>query len=288
MAGPAPTARLESLLGTTISAVTDLGRSHAWTLLRVRTADGRDLFVKAAIGHHDSDGVLDAEAAGLRWLGRATPDGLVPAVSAADSGLLVLPWLTETAPTAAAAERFGRELAALHTTSPEYFGAGWPGWIATVPQDNRIETGAWGDWYARRRLAPLLPIAAPRLGPGGVRTVERVLAEIDRLAGPAEPPSHIHGDLWSGNVLWTECGARLIDPAAHGGHRETDLAMLALFGAPHLDRILAAYREVAPPAAGWQERVPLHQLYPLLVHVVLYGGSYVGRTVAAAAAALGE
>ncbi|MBB5787000.1 fructosamine-3-kinase [Jiangella mangrovi] len=84
----------------------------------------------------------------------------------------------------------------------------------------------------------------------------------------------IHGDLWAGNVLWTERDAHLVDPAAHGGHRETDLAMLTLFGLPHLDRVLAAYDEAAPLAPGWRERTALHQLHPVLVHAVLFGGSY--------------
>src|SRR5690606_11979346 len=91
---------------------------------------------------------------------------------------------------------------------------------------------------------------------------------------------------WSGNVLWSPDGAVLIDPAAHGGHRETDLAMLALFGCPHLDAVLAAYDEAAPLAAGWRDRVPLHQLFPLLVHVVLFGGGYAAQAAAAARAAL--
>ncbi|MCX4092856.1 fructosamine kinase family protein [Nocardia sp. alder85J] len=284
----APTARLEALLGVPIVAVGEVGRGPTGTLSRARSATGAEYFVKAATAHRDSGGALTAEVAGLRWLGQVAPAGLIPEVWSDGHGLLVLPWLTETAPTAAAADRFGRELAALHTASPGRFGGGWPGWIATVPQDNTIDPGEWGDWYARRRLAPLLPAAAPRLGARGVALLDRVVAEIDRLAGPPEPPGRIHGDLWSGNVLWTESGVRLVDPAAHGGHRETDLAMLALFGAPRLDRILAAYREVAPLADGWQRRVPLHQLYPLLVHVVLFGGSYAARTVAAAEAVLGE
>ena len=97
------------------------------------------------------------------------------------------------------------------------------------------------------------------------------------VAAPAEPPARLHGDLWSGNVLWAPDGAWLIDPAAHGGHRETDLAMLALFGCPHLDRVLAAYDEAAPLADGWRDRVPLHQLFPLLVHVVLFGRGYAAQ-----------
>ena len=104
------------------------------------------------------------------------------------------------------------------------------------------------------------------------------------MAAPTEPPARLHGDLWSGNVLWAPDGAWLIDPAAHGGHRETDLAMLALFGCPHLDHVLAAYDETAPLADGWRARVPTHQLFPLLVHVVLFGRSYTAQAVAAARA----
>jgi fructosamine-3-kinase len=106
------------------------------------------------------------------------------------------------------------------------------------------------------------------------------------VAGPAEPPSRIHGDCWSGNVLWSGGRGWLVDPAAHGGHRETDLAMLALFGAPHLTEIMAAYQDAAPLADGWQARVPLHQLHPLLVHVCLFGNSYAGPARAAARAVL--
>jgi fructosamine-3-kinase len=151
--------------------------------------------------------------------------------------------------------------------------------------------GQWAGWYAERRLVPFLRRGARSLGRDGVGLVERVIEEIEDLAGPPEPPSRIHGDLWSGNVLWTarrgSAGrAMLIDPAAHGGHRETDLAMLALFGAPSLGRILAAYDEALALADGWRERVPLHQLHPLLVHVALFGAGYRAQTVEAARAAL--
>ncbi|MFD0898852.1 fructosamine kinase family protein [Actinomadura sediminis] len=284
---PGVRSRLARLLGTDVASVHDLGASHAWTLHRASLADGRDVFVKA-LGDSSSAGVFAAEAAGLRWLGAAGPDVPVAEVVAADERLLVLPWLPSAPPGPAAAERLGRELAALHTTSrPDVYGAPWPGFIADLPLDNTPDDRPWPRWYAERRLAPFVPLAAPHLPAADVRLVERVVDEAESLAGPSEPPSRIHGDLWSGNVRWTGERAVLIDPAAHGGHRETDLAMMALFGTPLLDRILAAYDEAAPLAAGWRARVPLHQLHPLLVHVALFGGSYRASLMDAVRAALG-
>lgn len=272
---------LAGLLGTGVESMTDLGISHEWRLYRARVADGREVFVKYTA---ERTGVLAAEAAGLRWLAEPAV-ALVPEVLAADDRMLVLPWLPAEPPSDAAAERFGRELASLHASGAAAFGAPWRGFIARLPLDNTAGTD-WPEWYADRRLAPFLDRAAPVLGGSGVALLERVIQRIDTLAGPAEPPSRIHGDLWSGNVRWAGDRAWLIDPAAHGGHRETDLAMLALFGAPRLSRVIAAYQEVSPLAEGWQARVPLHQLHPLLVHVVLFGGSYRAGALEAARAAL--
>ena len=111
------------------------------------------------------------------------------------------------------------------------------------------------------------------------------------LVGPPENPARLHGDLWSGNLLWSadDVGSPavwLIDPAAYGGHRESDLAMLRLFGAPFLDEILRSSDEAYPLADGWLQRVALHQVYPLLVHTVLFGGGYARQAVAAAREAL--
>jgi fructosamine-3-kinase len=226
--------------------------------------DGRQVFAK--IG--PASGVFASEAAGLRWLGEAIT---VPEVVEAGPDRLVLSWVPQEAPTAEAALRFGRDLARLHRAGAAGFGAPWPGFIAELPMDN-TPAGDWPSFYARRRVLPFLRQA--RLPARDVALVERAVERFPEVAGPPEPPARIHGDLWSGNVLWSGGSGVLIDPAAHGGHRETDLAMLALFGLPYLDRVLGAYQEEFPLAEGWRERVPLHQLHPLLVHVVLYGGSY--------------
>ncbi|KWW97835.1 fructosamine kinase [Carbonactinospora thermoautotrophica] len=274
--------RLERLLGVRVREVQDLGMNHRWRLHRAVLADGRPVFVKSGkVG-----ALFAAEAAGLRWLGEAGAVP-VPQVLAVDEETLVLPWLESEPATAPAAERFGRELAALHAAGAESFGASWPGFIAELPMDN-TPGSSWPSWYAERRVLPFLRAAVDRggLSKDDARLVERVVERIEALAGPAEPPSRIHGDCWSGNVLWAGGRGWLVDPAAHGGHRETDLAMLALFGAPFLDRILAAYQEVSPLADGWRARVPLHQLHPLLVHVVLFGRGYRSAVVEAARAAL--
>ncbi len=168
-------------------------------------------------------------------------------------------------PTRAAAEEFGRRLTVLHAAGADAFGSPPPGGpadalIGRAPMRN-VPAPSWPAWYARDRVLPYVRAArdAGTLDAAEVAVLERAAA---RVAAPAEPPARLHGDLWSGNVLWAPDGAWLIDPAAHGGHRETDLAMLALFGCPHLDRVLAAYDEAAPLADGWQTRVPTPPAVP--------------------------
>ncbi|MEQ3552388.1 fructosamine kinase family protein [Pseudonocardia nematodicida] len=244
-------------------------------------------------------GSIPAEAAGLRWLAEAHAGGgpPVPDVLGADDDLLVTALVPPGRPSPTAATELGRRLAALHAAGAEAFGCPPPGgpaeaWIGHTGMRNRPHPGPWGDWFAADRVLPYLRTARDRgdLDPGGAAVIERVCDRIGGLAGPDEPPARLHGDLWSGNVLWSspvgspgrDTEAWLIDPAAHGGHRESDLAMLALFGLPHLDTLLAAYDEAAPLADGWRGRVALHQLFPLLVHTVLFGGGYGAQAVAAA------
>jgi fructosamine-3-kinase len=241
----------------------------------------------------EAPAAVRAEAAGLRWLGAAGAVA-VPAVHGHEGSWLITELVAEGRASTGAAERFGRGLAALHAAGAPAFGAPPPGgpadaYIGLAPMRNVPGTD-WPSWYAEHRVLPYLRAAVDR---GSLRTaktavVERVCERLPELAGPAEPPARLHGDLWNGNVLWGADGnARLIDPAAHGGHRETDLAMLRLFGCPHLERVLDGYQDVAPLAAGWQDRVPLHQLFPLLVHAVLFGRGYAQQALTAARAALG-
>lgn len=239
------------------------------------------------------DGFFAVEVAGLAWL--AEPGALaVPAVVELAKDHLVLERVTQVAPTASAADALGRGLAAVHRAGAPHHGAppaGWlgDGFIATLPLPHRLvdDGSGWGSFYAAARLAPYLRLARENgaIDDAGARTLDRVCARLTdgSLSLPAERPARLHGDLWGGNVLWSPTGPVVIDPAAHGGHRETDLAILALFGLPRLDRVLAAYHESWPLADGWHDRVGLHQLHPLLVHAALFGGGYGARAVAAAA-----
>ncbi len=251
-----------------------------------RAASGTDVFVKRRVDA--PPGYFAVEAAGLRWLAEA-PGGVrvVQPLSVHDDRL-VLPRLPEVVPTAAAAEELGRRLARTHAAGAAHHGSGPDGWqgdgyIGPLVLPLRPGT-AWGPWYAEHRLLPYLRNAHDAGAVTGeqsaviARLLDRLVAEPD-LAGDVETPARLHGDLWTGNVMWTGDGVVLVDPAAHGGHRETDLAMLALFDLPHLGSVLAAYDEAAPLAAGWRERVGLHQVHPLLVHAVLFGGGY-GRHAA--------
>jgi len=249
-------------------------------------------FVKT--NHSAPPGFFALEAAGLCWL---AVDGGVPCaqVVAHDERSLTLGRLDSVAPTRTAAMDFGSRLAVTHNAGALLFGAGPEGWTGDGyfgPLSEPLPMSllghvAWGEFYAEERLRPMAELAEWRLSADAMRSIDGV---IDRCrAGDYDDddrPARLHGDLWSGNVMWTDDGVVLIDPAAHGGHRETDLAMLALFGCPYLDEVLSGYQSVRPLREGWRERVGLHQLYPLLAHVVLFGGGYGRQAEAAAAEAL--
>lgn len=233
-------------------------------------------------------GFFAAEAAGLRWLADARGARIARVLDVAE-GRIALERIDETGPTAQAADAFGAALAATHDAGARAFGSPPPGWEGDIFIGRRVQparpTATWGAFYAVQRVEPFLPIAlaAGSLSASGVEVVERACALVAEGAfDDDEPPARLHGDLWAGNVLWASDGVVLIDPAAHGGHRETDLAMLALFGCPFLDRVLAAYDRAHPLREGWRDRVPVHQLHPLAVHAAGHGLSY-GRALVDAA-----
>jgi len=252
---------------------------------------------------------LEGEAAALRWLAEAMPNGGIPIAEVVS----VSPFeLTEkrvvaAAPSKQAAERAGAALAIMHAAGAPWWGAPPTGWqgayriadslTPTVSEEDAPST--WGAFFAQWRVLSYAEQARDVgvLTRDEVAIVERVADRLKEGIYDAPQPvmlqangmqvARIHGDLWSGNLLWDAdssngVGAILIDPMAHGGHAETDLAMLALFGCPYLERIIAAYNEVSPLADGWRERVRLHQLAPLLHHCALFGRSYVPETLAAA------
>ncbi|WP_433871935.1 fructosamine kinase family protein [Saccharopolyspora sp. CA-218241] len=277
------------ITGREVADLRPLGGGDTSAAVRAVLDDGAVVFAKAAPA--DLPGAAEAEAASLSWL--AEPGTVaVPEVRGQDGRWLVTEHVGSGSPSVAAAERLGRGLAELHAAGAEAFGTPPPGgpvdaWIGLAPMRNRTAED-WPAFYAEHRIEPYLRRAVDTgaLPARDARPIERVRDELPALAGPAEPPARLHGDLWTGNVLWADDAAWLIDPAAHGGHRETDLAMLQLFGCPHLERVLAAYQEVRPLAPGWRDRVGLHQLFPLLVHTVLFGGGYAAQAVAAARSAL--
>lgn len=225
------------------------------------------------------------EAAGLRWLVVADGARVVRVLGEGGEGL-ALERLEDSAPSRSAAEDFGRALAVTHAAGAPAFGLGPDGWDGggyQGPSDSLLPLSlracdTWGQMYADLRIDPLVQQS---------RALQAERAVFDRLGdrlragdfGTGDAPARIHGDLWAGNVMWTADGAVLIDPSAHGGHREADLAALALFGCPQLQRIVAAYDEAAPLADGWQERVALHQLHMVAMHAVVFGGGYLQQTV---------
>lgn len=219
-----------------------------------------------------ADGLVAAEAAGLAWLAVEGGPG-VPGVHAVSGTALAMDAVPAGRPSTASAERFGAELAVLHAAGAPAFGAvppGGPAWgfLGSVA----MPAGSWDDWPTlwRARTAHLLTRMSLDAELGAA--LDRLDARLEAVAGDPVPPARLHGDLWSGNVVWAPGRAWLVDPAAHGGHPETDLALLALFGLPELARVQAAWAEAAAPGEGWRERTALHQVHTLLFHELAFGG----------------
>ncbi|WP_193103784.1 fructosamine kinase family protein [Brachybacterium sp. FME24] len=237
-------------------------------------------------------GYFAAEAAGLRWLAQPQVVPVVPVIDESKDSLS-LARLETVEPSADAAREFGRRLARLHDAGAPGFG--WTpadeAWFG--PLENPFEVANTShedflDFWADDRLRPLADRVTRALGADGHDRVDEAIDVItdgafDGISGQGrEEPARVHGDLWSGNLMWTPQGATLIDPAAHGGHRLEDLAMLSLFGAPFLDEIFEGYEVEHPMPGDWQQDLPAHLFFGLLAHVHLFGEAYVDQSIATA------
>lgn len=277
---PALLAALSAALGSTVARTSheaggDINESYCVTL-----ADGKRVFVKT--NRSAPPDMFASEARGLGWLAEAGALR-VPTVLAVSSEqaqaphFLVLEYMNSARRVNDFDERLGRGLAALHRSGPNGFGLDHHNYIGRLPQDNTPEPD-WVEFYRQRRLEPQVARAARAglLSASTRRRFELLYARLATLVGEREPPARLHGDLWGGNLHVDDQGMpALIDPAVYGGHREMDLAMMRLFGG-FGERVFAAYQEAWPLAPGHRERVLLYQLYPLLVHVNLFGAGYVG------------
>ena len=271
--------RLTELLDDDVVAMTRWSGGDVAESFRVELASGRIVFAKTH--HAPPPGFFTTEAAGLGWLreGGAMPVPEVLAVSDGDRGapdvpLLALEWIDE-GDRPPDETSFGHSLAKLHRLGARSFG-----------REDRRTTGSralpnepcdtWVDFYASQRLEPLHRLAANAraLPDATLDDLATVTRQLDQLGVPVEPPARLHGDLWAGNRLVDATGRSwLIDPAAHGGHREFDLAMMRLFGG-FTEVCFEAYADEFPLADGWERRIPLHQLAPLVVHAIKFGGGY--------------
>ncbi|MGI9605771.1 MAG: fructosamine kinase family protein [Acidimicrobiales bacterium] len=276
-------ALVSDAIGTAVLRADPLGGGDVADAYRIELHDGTRVFAKTKADA--APDFFETEALGLRWLGEA---GVVPVPEVlhvgVDAPLLVLEWIEPGDATETTEVELGHALAALHQAGAPCFG-----------RADRRATGSrglpnepcdtWAEFYGTNRLLPLARLAADSraLSRDTIADLESIAARLEQLGGPPEPPARLHGDLWAGNrMIGADGRSWLIDPAAHGGHREFDLSMMLLFGGYGSD-CFAAYDDTYPLADRWEDRVALHQLAPLAVHAIKFGGSYGPATARAAA-----
>ena len=220
-------------------------------------------------------GMFEAEARGLALL-RSTDTFRIPEVIALENengnNLLFLEWLERK--NTGDWHDAGKMLAKLHKNTAEFFGLGHSNYIGSLPQDNALKK-TWPDFFTSERILPQLKMAYEnqKIGAALLKQGENFCSEIHNIF-PEEKPALLHGDLWSGNFFFSAKGPAVFDPAVYYGHREMDLAMTKLFGGFE-EKFYAGYENEFPPEKSWRSRIDFCNLYPLLVHVNLFGGGYV-------------
>jgi len=243
------------------------------------SAGEKSVFVK--LNNADAyPGMFEAEARGLELLSKNSRFEIPRVLKTGaenNTAYLVMEWITNGGQNPDFWENFAQNLADMHRQSADQFGLDHTNYIGSLPQQNDVRD-SWSEFYIEMRLEPQLRMArdSGHADAALIRSFEKLFARMENLF-PVEPPVLLHGDLWSGNFICTNSGqATIFDPAVYYGHREIDLAMSKLFGG--FDRsFYEFYHENYPLENGWQERIPLGQLYPLLVHVNLFGGGYLSQ-----------
>ena len=221
-------------------------------------------------------GMFEAEIHGLKKLA-ATNSFIMPKVygqaEEENRALLLLEWLEKKIPDTQSWYEAGEKLGALHQVSHDSFGLEIPNYIGSIPQSNTFHS-FWEDFFTLERILPQIKMArdSGKIDSGLVGRAEKFCSKCGTIF-PPEKPALLHGDLWSGNFFCSANGPALFDPAIYFGHREMDLAMTKLFGGFETD-FYAGYANAFAPEKDWEKRIDYCNLYPLLVHLNLFGGTY--------------
>lgn len=258
-----------------IKSVSSVGGGSINDAYQIETSAGAFFVKKNSESRYP--GMFEIEANGLELLANTneidTPK-VVTFGSKADDSFLILNFVQSAEKQNGFWEDFGRRLGNLHKHSQEHFGLNHDNYIGSLSQSNKIHE-SWPDFFREERLETQVKLARDngRMGRETVTAFDRFYSKLDELF-PKEPPSLLHGDLWSGNFMVNEKGlVVIIDPAVYYGHREMDLAMSQLFGGFD-ESFYDAYHRNFPLEKGWQQRMDYCNLYPLMVHVNLFGDSY--------------
>ena len=268
---------LQESLNSDIKSITGISGGSINRAARLELASGKLCFVK---WNETADpDMFVKEQKGLEALTAAGTMLCIPEVyttgrTTEDTGFLVQEFIDEGRPKKDSARNFGRELARLHQNNAKQFGFVHDNYIGRLPQSNQAHAN-WTDFFIEERLAPQLQMAvdAGKLGSQTNHHFEQLYEQLPDLL-PKEPPALLHGDLWGGNYFYDGSGqATVYDPAVYYGHREIELAFTHLFGGFEAN-FYHSYENITPLEPGFSDRKDIYNLYPLLVHTNLFGGSY--------------
>ncbi|MEX0681404.1 MAG: fructosamine kinase family protein [Balneolales bacterium] len=273
---------LKTHFGSTIQQLSGIGGGCISETFRLELENGFSLFLKQ--NRYSLFDMFEKEARGLDLLANATNELHIPEVhgligdESSGQAFLILSFIEESRPHKSFDEFFGHALARLHQNVATKYGLDHNNYIGRLPQNNEWRNN-WITFFIECRLEPQLAMAINH----GYYPSASIRQAFSHLCNslpdilPEEPPSLLHGDLWSGNfMIDQENRPVLIDPAVYYGNREAEISFTRLFGG-FGHGFYRAYEELWPLEPGFSERIDLYNLYPLLVHVNLFGGSYISQ-----------